>query len=78
VVQIRDGAKPSGAQVTNPIRVFFSFIPCEYVMIGREKGAPPLRRAEEEQVGRRDNANAPRSEVAPVVTRKGEETARVG
>jgi hypothetical protein len=47
-------------------------------MIGREKGAPPLRRAEEEQVGRRDNANAPRSEVAPVVTRKGEETARVG
>jgi hypothetical protein len=45
---------------------------------GGEKGAPPLRRAEEEWVGRRDVADASRSEVAPVITRKGEEAVRVG
>jgi hypothetical protein len=44
----------------------------------RGEGAPPLRRAEEEQVGRRDAADTPRSEAAPVVTRKGEEVVRVG
>jgi hypothetical protein len=44
---------------------------------GGEKGrAPPLRRAEEEQVERQDAADAPRSEAAPVVTRKGEEAVR--
>jgi hypothetical protein len=72
------GVKPSGAQATNPIGVFSSFISCECAVRGGEKGAPPLRRAEEEQVGRRDAADAPRSEAAPVVTRKREEAVRVG
>jgi hypothetical protein len=72
------GAKPSRAQATNPIGVFSSFISCECAVRGGEKGAPPLRRAEEEQVRRWDVADAPRSEAAPVITRKGEETVRIG
>jgi hypothetical protein len=57
--------------------VFSFFFPREYIVRGREKGAPPLRRAEEEQVKRQDSADAPRSEGTPVVTRKGEEAVRV-